>query len=73
MNAPLPDLIHPYHLASLMLQVWRPLTGPVWDCPLALCDAATLNLQDLVPCDIIYTNRVGETYFALHNEDHRCG
>jgi hypothetical protein len=32
-----------------VINVWRPLRGPVLDTPLAVCDAQTLAEQDLVP------------------------
>ncbi|HLW71446.1 MAG TPA: CmcJ/NvfI family oxidoreductase [Candidatus Binataceae bacterium] len=32
-----------------VVNVWRPLRGPVRDTPLAVCDAQTLAPQDLVP------------------------
>ncbi|MGH7843273.1 MAG: CmcJ/NvfI family oxidoreductase [Candidatus Binataceae bacterium] len=32
-----------------VINVWRPLRGPVRDTPLAVCDAQTLKEEDLVP------------------------
>jgi len=46
-----------------IINVWRPIRGPVQDWPLAVADYSTLNpLTDLQPTDLIYPNRTGETY-----------
>jgi hypothetical protein len=35
------------------------------DAPLAVCDARSVDPHDLVPSDLIYPNRVGETYSVI--------
>ncbi|KAK0726357.1 hypothetical protein B0T21DRAFT_413689 [Apiosordaria backusii] len=49
-----------------VINVWRPLMD-VESWPLALCDARTLDPDDLVTCDIVRRRYVGETYFGKYN------
>jgi hypothetical protein len=51
--------------------VWRPIRGPVRSMPLAVCDAASVAPDDLVAVDLVYPDRVGEVYNAVHNPAHR--
>ena len=53
------------------INVWRPITGPVERTPLALIDAQSIAEADLVPVDLVYTDRVGEIYHGAYNPDHR--
>jgi len=54
-----------------IVNVWRPLFGPVRDTPLAVCDARSLDAQDLVPIDLLYRDRTGQNYTFLYNPAHR--
>lgn len=48
-----------------LVNVWRPLRGPVQDAPLAVCDARTLTAErDLVPSRLLYQPPAneGETF-----------
>jgi hypothetical protein len=54
-----------------IINLWRPIRGPVRDFPLAVCDASTVRFDDLVAADHIYRHRVGETYQVLYNPAHR--
>jgi hypothetical protein len=54
-----------------VINVWRPIKGPVRDTPLAVCDAASIAPQDLVTHDLIYRDRVGEVYSLAYNPAHR--
>jgi hypothetical protein len=51
--------------------VWRPIRGPLQDAPLAVCDAGSVAPGDLVPADLVYRDRVGETYGVKFNPEHR--
>jgi hypothetical protein len=53
------------------INVWRPIRGPVESTPLALCDARSIDAQDFVPVDMIYPDKVGETYGFTYNPNHR--
>ena len=54
-----------------VVNLWRPIRGPVRDTPLAICDAASVAAGDLVASDLIYPNRRGETYSVRFNPNHR--
>jgi hypothetical protein len=53
-----------------IVNVWRPLFGPVRDTPLAVCDARSIEPQDLVPIDLLYRDRVGENFTFAFNPRH---
>jgi len=54
-----------------VINLWRPIRGPLRDAPLAVCDARTVAEGDLVPSDLVYPHRVGETYAVTYNPAHR--
>ncbi|KAK3683304.1 hypothetical protein B0T22DRAFT_519075 [Podospora appendiculata] len=54
-----------------IIQVWRPLRGPVVDWPLGVCDFNSVTREsDLVATDNILATGVMETYNAFHNPKH---
>jgi len=53
------------------INVWRPIRGPVEESPLAVCDAASMTLQDFAATDLKYRDRTGEVYSVLFNPNHR--
>jgi hypothetical protein len=55
----------------VFINVWRPITEPVIDAPLALCDAACFNDDDLIMSDIIYKDCVLEIAYVRYNPKHR--
>jgi len=54
-----------------IINVWRPIKGPLLDAPLAVCDASSVDPEDLVPSDLIYPNRIGEIYSVSYRPSHR--
>lgn len=55
-----------------IINLWRNIVeDPVEVNPLALCDAATVDPEDLVVFEIRYADRIGENYFAKHSDKHR--
>jgi hypothetical protein len=54
-----------------IINLWRPIRGPLRDAPLAVCDARSVAPDDLIPSDLVYRDRVGETYGVTYNPDHR--
>lgn len=54
-----------------VVNVWRPIRAPLLHLPLALCDAGTLAPEDIVASDLIYPDRLGETYSIRYNPAHR--
>jgi hypothetical protein len=68
----------PAHEAAALLQgrvaivnLWRPIRHVAASSPLALCDSRSIDPRDLVPSDLVYPDKVGETYAFVHNERHR--
>ncbi len=54
-----------------VINLWRPIRGPLRDSPLAMADGTTVAADDLVASDLIYPNRRGETYSVKYNPGHR--
>ncbi|MFB2837357.1 CmcJ/NvfI family oxidoreductase [Floridanema evergladense] len=54
-----------------VVNVWRPIAQPVQESPLAVCDAQSIAPTDLVAGDLVYRDRVGETYAVTYNQAHR--
>ena len=71
------DLVEPAEAARLLehrfavINVWRPIVGPVEEMPLAVCDAQSIREQDLVPTDLVYRDRTGEVYQLAFSPQHR--
>ena len=53
------------------INVWRPIRGPVESSPLAVCDARSIAPEDFVASDLIYPDKIGETYRFKYNPNHR--
>jgi len=51
-----------------VINLWRPIRGPLRDAPLAVCDAGSVAFGDLVPSDLVYQNRVGDLRGHLQPE-----
>jgi hypothetical protein len=54
-----------------VINVWRPLRRPVETSPLALCDARSIAPEDFIATDLVYPDRIGETYAVAYNPAHR--
>jgi len=50
-----------------IINVWRPLNGPVMAHPLAVSDSATVDDTDLIPVEHRYPDRTGETAAVQYN------
>jgi hypothetical protein len=53
-----------------IVNLWRPI-DVVEQLPLALCDSRTIAPDDLVPSDLVYRDKVGETFSFTFNPAHR--
>src|SRR5271163_4740333 len=51
--------------------LWRPISGPVLESPLTLCDAQSLSEENLIASDLKYPDRTGETYSITYNPSQR--
>lgn len=54
-----------------IINLWRPIVGPLRDAPLALADAQTAAAADFVATDLVYPDRTGEYYLLKYNPAHR--
>jgi hypothetical protein len=54
-----------------VVNVWRPIVGPVRDSPLALIDASSVSKPDLLAAALLYPERKGEIYYVRFNAAHR--
>lgn len=75
-----PDRVHrhlPQEAETLLrarvrvINLWRPMAGPVVDHPLAMADGSSIRPADLVATDLLYRDRTGETYSVTHDAGHR--
>jgi hypothetical protein len=54
-----------------IVQVWRPIRHPVESWPLAIADAQSLSLDDMVVTERRYPDRIGQTSAITWNPAHR--
>ncbi|KAF2475501.1 uncharacterized protein BDR25DRAFT_301139 [Lindgomyces ingoldianus] len=54
-----------------IINVWRPLNGPVMAHPLAVADSATVNDADLIGVEHRYPDRTGETAAVQYNPEQK--
>jgi hypothetical protein len=54
-----------------IIQVWRPINQPVRSNPLAIADARSIAMDDLIVAERRYPHRVGQTYRLKYNPKHR--
>lgn len=53
-----------------IVNLWRPIGRPVEDAPLAVATASSLESSAFVPLDLVYPDRIGETYLVAHAPEH---
>jgi hypothetical protein len=54
-----------------IFNVWRSIGGKIVDTPLAVCDARSISVKDLVVTDLYYRDRSGELYLVQESPGHR--
>ncbi|KAK1227411.1 hypothetical protein PQX77_009596 [Marasmius sp. AFHP31] len=55
-----------------IINLWRPISHPALDWPLAVCDYQSVNWEkDLVPTDLKYADKDGETFTVKYNPEHK--
>jgi hypothetical protein len=54
-----------------IIQVWRAINQPIQSNPLALADAKSIEMEDLIVAERRYPHRVGQTYRLKYNPRHR--
>ncbi|CAG9949516.1 unnamed protein product, partial [Clonostachys rosea f. rosea IK726] len=61
------------HQRFQIINVWRPLFGPLEDYPLALGDCRTFDFdRDGEPTDLVFPHYIGESMNLYHNAAHQC-
>lgn len=51
-----------------IINIWRPLNGPVQTFPLAFASSSTTRNEDLIPIEHRYPDRIGQTAGVQYNE-----
>ncbi|POS75728.1 methyltransferase CmcJ [Diaporthe helianthi] len=54
------------------VNVWKPLSNPVEEWPLALCDGTTVGRDDLIETDSIRQGNVSSHYYVRYNPEQKC-
>ncbi|MEH1922102.1 CmcJ/NvfI family oxidoreductase [Nostoc sp.] len=54
-----------------IINVWRGIADTIQESPLALTDARTIAPPELVAGDLVYRDRIGETYAVTYNPEHK--
>ncbi|MPZ41896.1 MAG: methyltransferase [Betaproteobacteria bacterium] len=54
-----------------IIQVWRPIRGPVLVDPLGICDGRSIPQQGFILMQRRYKDRTGEVYHIAHNPAHQ--
>jgi len=55
-----------------IINLWRPISHPAWDWPLALCDYSSVDTaKDTVPVALIFPDRKGETLGIKYSENYK--
>jgi hypothetical protein len=53
-----------------IINLWRPIRGPLLDAPLAVADARSVRPEQLIASDLVYPDRAGETYAVAFDPAH---
>lgn len=56
---------------ALNPSVWRALNGPLKDSILSVCDARTIEREDLMAHDLVFSHYVGENFQLKYNSKQR--
>ena len=54
-----------------IIQVWRAINRPIQSNPLAVADAKSVAMDDLIVAERRYPHRIGQTYRLKYNPNHR--
>lgn len=68
---PLDETIRAQAQRFAIVNIWRSIGGKIVDTPLALCDARSISVKDLVVTDLHYPNRSGEIFLVQESPRHR--
>jgi len=71
------DLLPPDEAEAMLkkryvyINVWRSIHGTVEEAPLGICEWQSLDDDDMVLMDLVYSDRVGEIHRTRYNPNHR--
>ncbi|RLA49729.1 MAG: methyltransferase [Gammaproteobacteria bacterium] len=54
-----------------IVNVWKPIVGPVLRTPLAVCDANSMGEKDFIDISLLYRDRIGQIQMVTHRPQHR--
>ncbi|MBV1932186.1 MAG: methyltransferase [Porticoccaceae bacterium] len=54
-----------------VINVWKPIVGPVLRTPLAVCDASSMEQEDFIDTALLYRDRTGQIQMLAHRPEHR--
>jgi hypothetical protein len=54
-----------------VINLWRPIRGPVSDTPLALCDARSVRPEQLIATEMVFPKQTVETFRLTYDPAHR--
>jgi len=54
-----------------IVNIWRSIGGKIVDTPLAVCDARSISVRDLVVTELRYRDRIGEMFLVQESPHHR--
>ncbi|KAF9523595.1 hypothetical protein CPB83DRAFT_862589 [Crepidotus variabilis] len=55
-----------------IINLWRPISHPAYDHPLALCDYRSVDPEkDIFPVEFVYPDKVGETLAVKYSENYK--
>ena len=70
-NLPLDEKVRTAAQRFAIVNIWRSIGGKIVDTPLAVCDACSISVKDLVVADLYYRDRIGELYLVQESPRHR--
>lgn len=68
---PLDEVVRARAQRFAIVNIWRSIAGKVMDTPLAVCDARSISVKDLVVTDLHFRDRSGENYLVQESSRHR--
>jgi hypothetical protein len=70
-NLPLEPTVRSKAHRFAIVNIWRSIGGKIVDTPLAVCDARSISVRDLIVTDLRYRDRFGEMYLVQESPHHR--
>jgi len=68
---PLDETVRARAQRFAIVNIWRSIAGKIVDTPLAVCDARSISVKDLVVTDLYFRDRSGENYLVQESSRHR--